>query len=74
MIGNQRRQPDAKVDVESIAQFAGNPLDDALAFVEVFCCRHSWHSSFDSGSVRSRKVTGRESQVVSPESLVVGEP
>ena len=36
IIGNQRRQPDAKVDVESVAQFAGNALDDAFAFVEVF--------------------------------------
>ena len=33
MIGDQRWHADAQIDVESVAQLAGNALDDAFAFV-----------------------------------------
>jgi hypothetical protein len=36
MIGDQRGHADAEIDVESIAQFAGDALDDALALVGIF--------------------------------------
>ena len=35
-IGNQGWQPDAEVDIKSVAQFAGNPFHNAVAFVEAF--------------------------------------
>src|SRR5215469_17267162 len=36
VVGNERRHANAQVHIESIAQFAGNTLYDAFAFIEVF--------------------------------------
>ena len=36
MIGDERRHADAEVDVEAVAQFAGDALDDAFALFDVF--------------------------------------
>ncbi len=47
VVGDEGGQPDAEVHVEPVAQFAGDALDDAFAFVNVFgWFGFDWHGAF----------------------------
>ena len=42
MVGHQGGHADAEIDIEAVAQFAGNALHDALAFVGIFHKSSRW--------------------------------